>query len=214
MVFCLDNVQNCTRSLLKLVSGWLPRHVIGAVLVSLPAVSVFSHLAYSLQLPIQVSRREGRWPPHLSFLLILLLKSLWKDIIMLQTLYSFKDFWKNWTTAFKMLCVKQSKHSSEHKCTLSNIKRGVQDIFIFIFPRFLEACLIKVCFWKLGNWRKSLKLWRCYSAWSNYDVTCRTDLRFLYLYVFYADRLIRGLCTQTFSEPWFVNMRICDWLNV
>ncbi|KAI2650295.1 Adenylate cyclase type 9 [Labeo rohita] len=55
MVFCLDNVQNCTRSLLKLVSGWLPRHVIGAVLVSLPAVSVFSHLAYSLQLPIQVT---------------------------------------------------------------------------------------------------------------------------------------------------------------
>ncbi|XP_016410445.1 adenylate cyclase type 9-like isoform X2 [Sinocyclocheilus rhinocerous] len=55
MVFCLDDVQNCTRSLLKLVSGWLPRHVIGAVLVSLPAVSVFSHLAYSLQLPIQVT---------------------------------------------------------------------------------------------------------------------------------------------------------------
>ncbi|XP_043079067.1 adenylate cyclase type 9 [Puntigrus tetrazona] len=54
MVFCQDDVQNCTRSLLKLVSGWLPRHVIGAVLVSLPAVSVFSHLAYSMQLPIQV----------------------------------------------------------------------------------------------------------------------------------------------------------------
>uniref|UniRef100_A0A8C1YHY4 Adenylate cyclase type 9 n=1 Tax=Cyprinus carpio TaxID=7962 RepID=A0A8C1YHY4_CYPCA len=48
MVFCLGDVQNCTRSLLKLVSGWLPRHVIGAVLVSLPAVSVFSHLAYSI----------------------------------------------------------------------------------------------------------------------------------------------------------------------
>ncbi|XP_059399702.1 adenylate cyclase type 9-like isoform X2 [Carassius carassius] len=55
MVFCLDDVQNCTRSLLKLVSGWLLRHVIGAVLVSLPAVSVFSHLAYSLQMPIQVT---------------------------------------------------------------------------------------------------------------------------------------------------------------
>ncbi|KTG40173.1 hypothetical protein cypCar_00012458 [Cyprinus carpio] len=55
LVFCLDDVQNCTRSLLKLVSGWLLRHVIGAVLVSLPAVSVFSHLAYSLQLPIQVT---------------------------------------------------------------------------------------------------------------------------------------------------------------
>ncbi|XP_026053925.1 adenylate cyclase type 9 isoform X1 [Carassius auratus] len=55
MVFCLDDVQNCTQSLLKLVSGWLPRHVIGAVLVSLPAVSVFSHLTYSVQLPIQVT---------------------------------------------------------------------------------------------------------------------------------------------------------------
>ncbi|XP_052395178.1 adenylate cyclase type 9-like isoform X1 [Carassius gibelio] len=55
MVFCLDDVQNCTRSLLKLVSGWLLRHVIGAVLVSLPAVSVFSHLVYSLQMPIQVT---------------------------------------------------------------------------------------------------------------------------------------------------------------
>ncbi|XP_051978370.1 adenylate cyclase type 9-like [Xyrauchen texanus] len=54
MTFCFDE-QNCTRSLLKLVSGWLPRHVIGAVLVSLPAVSVFSHLSFSLQLPIQVT---------------------------------------------------------------------------------------------------------------------------------------------------------------
>ncbi|CAM4655013.1 unnamed protein product [Leuciscus chuanchicus] len=55
MIFCLDDVQNCTRSLLKLVSGWIPRHVIGAVLVSLPAVSVFSHLANILGLPIQVT---------------------------------------------------------------------------------------------------------------------------------------------------------------
>ncbi|XP_051979582.1 adenylate cyclase type 9-like [Xyrauchen texanus] len=55
MTFCLDDVQNCSRSLLKLGSGWLSRHVIGAVLVSLPAVSVFSHLVYSLQLPIQAT---------------------------------------------------------------------------------------------------------------------------------------------------------------
>ncbi|XP_055073238.2 adenylate cyclase type 9 [Misgurnus anguillicaudatus] len=55
MTFCLDNVQSCIQSLLKLVSGWLPRHVIGAVLVSLPAVSVFSHLACCLELPIQVT---------------------------------------------------------------------------------------------------------------------------------------------------------------
>ncbi|KAG9261319.1 adenylate cyclase type 9 [Astyanax mexicanus] len=54
MTFFLDDVMSCTKSLLKVVSGWVPRHVIGAVLVSLPAISVFSHLAYSLHLPIQV----------------------------------------------------------------------------------------------------------------------------------------------------------------
>ncbi|XP_060715012.1 adenylate cyclase type 9 [Tachysurus vachellii] len=55
MTFYLDNVLSCTQSLLKLVSGWVPRHVVGAVLVSLPAISVFSHLACSLHLPIQVT---------------------------------------------------------------------------------------------------------------------------------------------------------------
>ncbi|CAB1344458.1 unnamed protein product [Coregonus sp. 'balchen'] len=55
MTFYLDNVLSCTHTLLRVVSGWLPRHVIGAVLVSLPAVSVFSHLACSLHLPIQVT---------------------------------------------------------------------------------------------------------------------------------------------------------------
>nr|XP_029508004.1 adenylate cyclase type 9-like [Oncorhynchus nerka] len=60
MTFYLDNVLSCTQTLLRVVSGWIPRHVIGAVLVSLPAVSVFSHLACSLHLPIQVRRdREG-----------------------------------------------------------------------------------------------------------------------------------------------------------
>uniref|UniRef100_A0A3B1KGE3 adenylate cyclase n=1 Tax=Astyanax mexicanus TaxID=7994 RepID=A0A3B1KGE3_ASTMX len=44
MTFFLDDVMSCTKSLLKVVSGWVPRHVIGAVLVSLPAISVFSHL--------------------------------------------------------------------------------------------------------------------------------------------------------------------------
>ncbi|KAL6461960.1 hypothetical protein MHYP_G00301050 [Metynnis hypsauchen] len=55
MTFYLDDVLSCTQSLLKVVSGWVPRHVIGAVLVSLPAISVFSHLAYSLHLRIQVT---------------------------------------------------------------------------------------------------------------------------------------------------------------
>ncbi|KAG7315478.1 hypothetical protein KOW79_021566 [Hemibagrus wyckioides] len=54
MTFYLDNVFSCTQSLLKLVSGWVPRHVVGAVLVSLPAISVFSHLACSLHLHIHV----------------------------------------------------------------------------------------------------------------------------------------------------------------
>ncbi|XP_028978155.2 adenylate cyclase type 9 isoform X2 [Esox lucius] len=55
MAFYLDNVMSCTRTLLRVASGWLSRHVIGAVLVSLPAVSVFSHLACSLHPPIQVT---------------------------------------------------------------------------------------------------------------------------------------------------------------
>ncbi|XP_032399461.1 adenylate cyclase type 9 isoform X1 [Etheostoma spectabile] len=55
MAFYLEEVMNCTRSLLLVVSGWVPRHVIGAVLVSLPAISVLSHLTYSVQLPLQVT---------------------------------------------------------------------------------------------------------------------------------------------------------------
>nr|XP_046263740.1 adenylate cyclase type 9 isoform X2 [Scatophagus argus] len=55
MAFYLDEVMNCTRSLLLVVSGWVPRHVIGAVLVSLPAISVLSHLTCSVHLPLQVT---------------------------------------------------------------------------------------------------------------------------------------------------------------
>ncbi|XP_068582876.1 adenylate cyclase type 9 isoform X2 [Cebidichthys violaceus] len=54
MAFYLETVMNCTRSLLLVVSGWVPRHVIGAVLVSLPAISVLSHLTCS-RLPLQVT---------------------------------------------------------------------------------------------------------------------------------------------------------------
>ncbi|KAM9857144.1 adenylate cyclase type 9 [Aulostomus maculatus] len=55
MAFYLEEVMNCTRSLLLVVSGWLARHVIGAVLVSLPAISVLSHLTCSVHLPLQVT---------------------------------------------------------------------------------------------------------------------------------------------------------------
>ncbi|XP_049424104.1 adenylate cyclase type 9 isoform X4 [Epinephelus fuscoguttatus] len=55
MAFYLEEVMNCTRSLLLVVSGWVPRHVIGAVLVSLPAISVLSHLTCSVHLPLQVT---------------------------------------------------------------------------------------------------------------------------------------------------------------
>lgn len=57
MAFYLEEVMDCTRSLLLAVSGWIPRHVIGAVLVSLPAVSVLSHLFSSVHLPLQVAKR-------------------------------------------------------------------------------------------------------------------------------------------------------------
>uniref|UniRef100_A0A671WF55 Adenylate cyclase type 9 n=1 Tax=Sparus aurata TaxID=8175 RepID=A0A671WF55_SPAAU len=48
MAFYLEEVMSCTRSLLLVVSGWVPRHVVGAVLVSLPAISVLSHLTCSV----------------------------------------------------------------------------------------------------------------------------------------------------------------------
>uniref|UniRef100_A0A671WLU0 adenylate cyclase n=1 Tax=Sparus aurata TaxID=8175 RepID=A0A671WLU0_SPAAU len=55
MAFYLEEVMSCTRSLLLVVSGWVPRHVVGAVLVSLPAISVLSHLTCSVHLPLQVT---------------------------------------------------------------------------------------------------------------------------------------------------------------
>ncbi|KAM9819064.1 adenylate cyclase type 9 [Syngnathus typhle] len=55
MAFYLEEVMNCTRSLILVVSGWAARHMIGAVLVSLPAVSVLSHMTYGIQLPLQLT---------------------------------------------------------------------------------------------------------------------------------------------------------------
>ncbi|XP_061455584.1 adenylate cyclase type 9 isoform X2 [Rhineura floridana] len=43
MVFFLEDVMACTKRLLEAIAGWLPRHFIGAILISLPAVAVFSH---------------------------------------------------------------------------------------------------------------------------------------------------------------------------
>uniref|UniRef100_A0A3B5BG57 adenylate cyclase n=1 Tax=Stegastes partitus TaxID=144197 RepID=A0A3B5BG57_9TELE len=44
MAFYLDSVLSCTRVLMRAISGWIARHFIGAVLVSLPAVAVFFHV--------------------------------------------------------------------------------------------------------------------------------------------------------------------------
>uniref|UniRef100_A0A673K684 adenylate cyclase n=1 Tax=Sinocyclocheilus rhinocerous TaxID=307959 RepID=A0A673K684_9TELE len=51
--FYLDRVLNCTRTLFWAISGWVPRHMIGAVLVSLPAVAVFSHITCNMHDSIQ-----------------------------------------------------------------------------------------------------------------------------------------------------------------
>ncbi|KAK1162787.1 hypothetical protein AOXY_G17736 [Acipenser oxyrinchus oxyrinchus] len=44
MAFYLEEVAGCTKHLLQVISGWIPRHFIGAILISLPALSVFSHI--------------------------------------------------------------------------------------------------------------------------------------------------------------------------
>lgn len=51
-------VLECTRTLLWAISGWIPRHMIGAVLVSLPAVAVFSHITCNMHQSIQVCKLE------------------------------------------------------------------------------------------------------------------------------------------------------------
>uniref|UniRef100_A0A8C6X9D6 adenylate cyclase n=1 Tax=Naja naja TaxID=35670 RepID=A0A8C6X9D6_NAJNA len=43
MAFFLEDMMVCTKRLLEVIAGWLPRHFIGAVLISLPALAVFSH---------------------------------------------------------------------------------------------------------------------------------------------------------------------------
>lgn len=57
MVFFLEEVMACTKRLLELISGWLPRHFLGAILVSLPALAVFSHFTSDFETNIHVSCR-------------------------------------------------------------------------------------------------------------------------------------------------------------
>ncbi|XP_008282003.1 adenylate cyclase type 9 [Stegastes partitus] len=53
MAFYLDSVLSCTRVLMRAISGWIARHFIGAVLVSLPAVAVFFHVTCDMHLSVQ-----------------------------------------------------------------------------------------------------------------------------------------------------------------
>ncbi|XP_038618937.1 adenylate cyclase type 9 isoform X2 [Tachyglossus aculeatus] len=49
MAFFLEEVMICTKRLLEVIAGWLPRHFIGAILVSLPALAVFSHFTADIE---------------------------------------------------------------------------------------------------------------------------------------------------------------------
>uniref|UniRef100_A0A8D3B0R5 adenylate cyclase n=1 Tax=Scophthalmus maximus TaxID=52904 RepID=A0A8D3B0R5_SCOMX len=53
MAFYLDSTLNCTRVLMRAISGWTARHIIGAFLVSVPAMAVFSHVTCDMNLSIQ-----------------------------------------------------------------------------------------------------------------------------------------------------------------
>lgn len=55
MVFSLEDVMACTKRLLEVIAGWLLRHLIGAVLISLPALAVFSHFTSEFETNIYVS---------------------------------------------------------------------------------------------------------------------------------------------------------------
>lgn len=72
MVFFLEDVVACTKLLLEWIAGWLPRHFIGAILVSLPAVAVYSHVTSEFETNIHVSKvlailclHSSKLPHHL-----------------------------------------------------------------------------------------------------------------------------------------------------
>ncbi|XP_055079625.1 adenylate cyclase type 9-like [Periophthalmus magnuspinnatus] len=53
MAFYLERALPCTKTLMRVISGWIPRHLAGAVLVSLPAVAVFSNIICDMDMSIQ-----------------------------------------------------------------------------------------------------------------------------------------------------------------
>lgn len=59
MAFFLEDVMACTKRLLEWIAGWLPRHCIGAILVSLPALAVYSHVTSKFETDIHVSKGLG-----------------------------------------------------------------------------------------------------------------------------------------------------------
>jgi adenylate cyclase 9 len=61
MVFFLEDVMACAKRLLEWIAGWLPRHCIGAILVSLPALAVYSHITSEFETNIHVS---NGWPSY------------------------------------------------------------------------------------------------------------------------------------------------------
>lgn len=59
MVFFPDGVMACTKRLLEWVAGWIPRHLVGAVLVSLPALAVYSHVTSKFEADVHFSVFTG-----------------------------------------------------------------------------------------------------------------------------------------------------------
>ncbi|KAF5918450.1 hypothetical protein HPG69_011892, partial [Diceros bicornis minor] len=63
MVFFLEDVMACTKRLLEWIAGWLPRHFIGAILVSLPALAVYSHITSEFETNIHFTVFMGSAVP-------------------------------------------------------------------------------------------------------------------------------------------------------
>lgn len=59
VVFFPESVMACTKHLLEWVAGWLPRHFIGAILVSLPALAVYSHITSEFETNIHFTVFTG-----------------------------------------------------------------------------------------------------------------------------------------------------------
>ncbi|XP_060028453.1 adenylate cyclase type 9 isoform X2 [Erinaceus europaeus] len=59
MVFFPDSVLACTKRLLEWIAGWLPRHLIGAILVSLPALAVYSHITSKFETDVHFTVFTG-----------------------------------------------------------------------------------------------------------------------------------------------------------